>query len=83
MDWKKTYPTLETMMLASFETLCEWDTNLPPPQTDVERTLMRRLRVRQNELGMRKMKTEAPELHEKIEDIYARLDKLGIKVPRP
>ena len=42
LEWQRSYPTLETVMEAGLQTLCTWCDNLPPPQTDVQRTVLRR-----------------------------------------
>ena len=62
MDWTKTYPALATVMVASFETLCTWHDNLPAPQTDVERTVMRRLLARRDELLRQQVRERAPDI---------------------
>jgi hypothetical protein len=84
MDWTKTYPALATVMVASFETLCTWHDNLPAPQTDVERTVMRRLLVRRDELLRQQVRERAPDIAAKFNDIIDKMERAGIKssVPR-
>jgi hypothetical protein len=81
MDWQKTYPTLATVMEAGFETLCTWCDSLPAPKTDVERTVMRRLKVRRDELLSQQVRAKAPHIAEKFNDIIDRMERLGIKSP--
>lgn len=81
MDWKRTYPALATVMAASFETLCTWCANLPAPQTDVERTVLRRLKARRDELAGQQLREKAPHLADKFNDIIDRMERLGIKSP--
>ena len=81
MDWQRTYPALATVMQASFETLCTWCDKLPAPQTDVERTVMRRLKARRDELMGQQVREKAPHIAEKFNDIVDRLERLGIKSP--
>jgi hypothetical protein len=42
-QWKNEYPTLAMVDEASFNTISEWITNLPKPQTDAQRTVHRHL----------------------------------------
>lgn len=56
MNQHTTYPDLATMMAADLRTLVIWRKNLSPPQTDVQRTVRRRLEKRWLELSPR----EAP-----------------------
>lgn len=79
MEWQRTYPALATVMEAGFETLCAWCDKLPPPQTDVERTVMRRLKARRDELMGQQVRKQAPHIADKLNDIAASLERLGIK----
>lgn len=81
MDWRRTYPTLATVMEASFETVCTWCDHLPPPQTDVERTIQRRLQARRHDLMAQVVRAKAPHIAEKFNDIIDRMERLGIKSP--
>ena len=81
MNWKRTYPSVATAQSASFETVCAWCNELPPPQTDVERTVMRRLQARREELGRQEVWKRAPELAEQMNGLIDRLERLGIKSP--
>lgn len=83
MDWTKTYPALATVMVASFETLCTWHDNLPAPQTDVERTVMRRLLARRDELLRKQVRERAPDIAAKFNDIIDKMERAGIKSPAP
>lgn len=81
MHWQRTYPALATVAEASFETLCTWCDNLPPPETDVQRTVLRRLKARRDELLGKEVREKAPHLAEKFNDIVDRMERLGIKSP--
>lgn len=83
MEWQKTYPTLETVMAASFQTLGTLVENLPPPQTDVERTVLRRLKLRWEELGAVQVREQAPHIADKMNDLAARMERLGFPRPFP
>lgn len=45
-DWQTTYPSVEALNIAAFQTLQTWDERLPPPQTAVEHTVRRRIKRR-------------------------------------
>lgn len=81
MDWKTTYPALATVMVASLETLQTWLTSLPAPQTDVERTVMRRLLARRDELLRQQVRERAPDIAAKFNDIIDKMERAGIKSP--
>lgn len=81
MDWKTTYPALATVMVASLETLQTWLTSLPAPQTDVERTVMRRLKVRSDELFRQELRQQAPGIADQLNDIIDRMERAGIRPP--
>jgi hypothetical protein len=81
MEWQRTYPALATAMEASFDTLCTWCESLPAPQTDVERTVMRRLKARRDEMAGQLVREKAPHIAEKFNDILDRMARLGIKPP--
>jgi len=83
MNWQTTYPTVATVMEAGFETLCTWADKLPPPQTDVERTVMRRITARQHELASNELRRKAPDIADKINSVSDMVEKLtGKKFPR-
>lgn len=75
MDWKTTYPTLETVMLARFETLQQWDQNLPAPQTDVEHTVRRRLRKQMETLAGQHVRHVDPALADKWNKVMDDVEK--------
>lgn len=81
MQWQTTYPALATVMEASLQTLCTWCDNLPPPQTDVERTVMRRLKARRDELVATEVREKAPHIADKFNDIIDMMERLGIPSP--
>ena len=81
LEWQRSYPTLETVMEAGLQTLCTWCDNLPPPQTDVQRTVLRRLKARQHELFSQALREEAPEIAQKFNALIDRMERLGIRSP--
>jgi len=81
MEWTRTYPTLETAMEASFETLCSWADNLPAAQTDVERCVLRRIKARKEELARETIRKERPDIAAKFNEIIDTLERFGIKSP--
>ena len=81
LDWQRTYPTLATVAVAGFETLCAWCGNLPAPQTDVERTVLRRLKARRDAMAAERIRKEAPAIANKFNEIIDRLERAGIHPP--
>ncbi|MEY2690225.1 MAG: hypothetical protein RL375_4425 [Pseudomonadota bacterium] len=81
MNWQSTYPALATVAEAGFETLCTWCDKLPAPQTDVERTVMRRLKARRDAMLAEQLRAQAPDIADKFNDIIDRMERLGIKSP--
>lgn len=75
-DWKTTYPSLATVMEASFNTIHTWVENLPPPQNDVERTAARRLRKRMQDLLPGELRKQSPDVADKYEALLNRINKL-------
>jgi hypothetical protein len=67
---------------ASFETLCTWAESLPAPQTDVERTVHRRLLARRDELGQVELRKVRPDLADKLEQLRADFDRIVMKAGR-
>jgi hypothetical protein len=65
MDWQTTYPTVETVMIARFETLQQWDENLPAAQTDVEHTVRRRIKRQMQVTAGQQVRSSSPELADK------------------
>ena len=57
--WQTTYPSLATVSEASVETLTTWIESLPAPQTDVQRTVLRRLALRRQELMALELRAKA------------------------
>lgn len=81
--WMTEYPTLATVMAAGLQTLASWDEHLPTPQTDVQRVVRRRLKQRLNELLSQELREKAPDVADKLNEIYTRLEKItGVKAPR-
>jgi Lar family restriction alleviation protein len=81
MNWQTTYPTLATVMEAGFETVCTWCEKLPAPQTDVERTVMRRLHARRDVLAGEQLRAVRPDIADKLNELVDRLERLGVKSP--
>jgi hypothetical protein len=82
VNWQTTYPDLATMMQAGFETLLTWRENLPAPQTDVERTIHRRLRVRLDEVAHVELRRQAPDIANKLDSLREKIRQLT-EPPRP
>ena len=78
MQWQTTYPTLETVMLAGYETIITWCENLLPPQNDVELTIRRRLEKRQHELMTKELRANHPEWVEQFNHVVDALRARGI-----
>lgn len=81
MNWKQIYPTVAAAQGANFETVCAWCDNLPQPQTDVERAVMRRLQARREQLGRAEVRRLAPGLADQLNSIIDGMERLGIKSP--
>jgi hypothetical protein len=58
-----TYPTLSDVNQANEAMLRHWNNTLPDPQTDVERTIQRRIKKALHPTVGDQLKKEAPELH--------------------
>jgi hypothetical protein len=76
MNWQTTYPALATIMVANLDTLQTWAEKLPPPQTDVERTVHRRLIARRDELGRRLLREQNPDIADKLNSLADTVEKL-------
>jgi hypothetical protein len=74
--WQTQYPTLEMVNSASFQTLQTWDANLPEPQTDVERTIRRRISKAQFERAAEEARQKAPSVADKWNDIMDGLERI-------
>jgi hypothetical protein len=81
MNWQTTYPTLAQVNEAAFQTLDTWAEKLPPPQTDVEKTVMRRLLATRDKLCAQETRKADPALADKLKDLGQRLGKMGIANP--
>ncbi len=62
-NWQSTYPTLADVHAADIETCCAWLKELSAPQTDVERTIQRRL-------SRKAFAAAGPEIEGKLNDLY-------------
>jgi len=83
MDSTTTYPTVAAVIAADFETLSGWADKLPPPQTDVERTVVRRIKARQHEMASSELRRKAPDIADTINSVSDMVEKLtGKKFPR-
>lgn len=79
MEWARYYPDLGTVMRAPLQALEAWEKHLPAPQTDVERTIRRRLEKRLLELAA----TDFAEKHpEKAAELIASLERISDAVER-
>jgi hypothetical protein len=79
MQWQTTYPALATINKAGFETICTWCDKLPPPQTDVERTVLRRLKLRRDQMLATQVRAQAPHIADKFNELFDKFEKIGIK----
>lgn len=80
MDWRTTYPSLEALGLANFETLNTWCESLPKPQTDVERTVWRRLGQARHEAMRTELHRMAPDVAKSFDDVMEMARKILGKV---
>jgi hypothetical protein len=76
MDWKTTYPTMEAVNAAACSTLYEWDKNLPEPQTDVERTIKRRIKAKWEAMGRAEIKEKHPDIAGMMNDIIDKFERV-------
>lgn len=83
MIWQTTYPTLEAVQLANLETVCTWCDKLPPPQTDVERTIARRLKARRDQLAGEALRRQHPEIADSLNNLADRLQNITGARPFP
>ena len=79
MTWKTEYPTLAAVKAASPETLFAWHENLPCPQTDVERTVHRRISKMCHDIASSECREKAPEVADKWNELCDMLDGLGMQ----
>lgn len=63
-------------MQAGFETLATWDDKLPAPQTDVERTVRRRIKAQMEALLVPELRKHDPKLAMKFEHIREEIDRM-------
>lgn len=76
MNWQTTYPALATIMVANLDTLQTWADNLPAPQTDVERTVHRRLIARRDELGAQILRRDHPKIADTLDQLWTQVEKM-------
>lgn len=81
-DWKTEYPTVADMERASDATILAWTNNLPPAQTDVQRTVWRRIDTRAFNIVSAHTKTAAPDIADKWNALSEMAKKLGIDMPK-
>ncbi len=79
MTWKTEYPTISTVKRASLQTLNTWSDNLPAPQSDVERTVRRRIEKRLFESAAKECREKAPDIADKWNELVDKMGKMGIK----
>lgn len=75
MNWQTTYPTLEAVQLANLDTVSTWCDKLPPPQTDVERTIKRRLKARRDLLAGEELRRLRPDIADTLNNLADTLHK--------
>lgn len=81
MDWRKIYPTMEAVQAANLDTVATWLEHLPAAQTDVERTVRRRLQARLDREGMAALRKERPDIAAKLEELTAMVERaIGRKI---
>ncbi len=76
--WETTYPTLEMVNKASAQTLMTWYDKLPHPQTDVERTIKRKIEKRVFKLIGPEVREAAPEVAEAWNKLSDQMKKMGL-----
>lgn len=81
MNWKTIYPTVADVKAASIGTLSVWDRHLPDPQTDVQRTVRRRIKRRLIEHAGAECREKAPEVVDSWNELMDMCEKLGIPNP--
>lgn len=72
--WARFYPDLGTVMRAPLQTLVTWDQHLPAPQTDVERTIRRRMKGRICKLLADEMTRQHPELVDELSRVVGKFE---------
>lgn len=77
MTWQTEYPTLEMVNGAAFSTLQTWNSDLPPPQTDVERTIRRRIGKQLFERAAEEVREKAPDIADKWNDLMGKLERMA------
>jgi len=80
VKWALRYPTVGDVAKASLETLRQYDTNLPKPTTDVERTVRKRITRRIGDMMDRQVREQAPDVAEAFNRIFDKLADKGVKV---
>jgi hypothetical protein len=70
------YPTLEELLCADLDQCVAWSEGLPAAETDVERTVRRRLTVRLDRLMRQGVREHVPEFADKFNDLADRVEGL-------
>lgn len=83
MTWEHSYPTLAMVNSAAFATLQTWDKSLAAPQTDVERTIRRRITKQLFERAAEEVREKAPHIAAKWNDIMDKLEAITGKTNSP
>lgn len=79
MDWKTTYPSVATVNEAGNETLLTWERCLPPPQTDVERAVLKRINRKCLSIAEAALRDAEPEIADKFDELMKEVsDLLGV-----
>lgn len=80
--WQTSYPTLAQVQEAHWQTLDTWCEKLPQPQTDVERTVYRRIHKLRHERVGQEVRKSSPEFADKWNDILGRMAEV-VGGPKP
>lgn len=82
-QWQTEYPTLAAVQEAAFQTLDTWCECLPRPQTDVERTVWRRLHQIRQERAAEELRKSSPNTADTMNQLYETLGRVtGQKMPK-
>jgi hypothetical protein len=81
VKWAQRYPTVGAVAKASLETLRQYDTNLPEPTTDVERTVRKRITRRIDDMTAQQVREQSPDVADAFNRIFDKLADKGVKVP--
>lgn len=76
--WTREWPTVADVNAAHPDTCAAWLTNLPPPQTDVQVTIKRRLMAKVEA----HLREKHPDISTKMDELYDMFERVtGTKAP--